>query len=260
MKARLLIAYIIGFVCLAGCQNMAVPLTNAQTDIVVQRAMSYPTKNLNPDYLLSDQYYAKECTQALFDLGIFLSQDNIGACEDKWHQILAQEDQQRRATTIQEQQARQKALQEVQQKILNHRVAEIRAGRASIQTVQEAKVIYHAVDGYSLMTNPLFHPDNHYYIVSGTIDPSGGIRSNGFIIKANLSGFQMLGFAPAPDYPPYAYIILKNESDIPKNTHIGSSISVVGIYTDNRGYTAMDGTKHIMPVFTSVFIQGSSTP
>lgn len=258
MKPHYLFAAIIGSVCLAGCQNITTPLTDAQADAAAQRVNSYPQHDLDTAYL-SRPYLEELCQRALIQLGIFPSVDNQKRCGDQWALRLRQKNQQQQAEIQLQQQAKEQA----QQAAFNQRIAEIRAGRASIQTIQEAVAIYHASNGDSLMAQPLLHPNGHYYLIGGEIDPAGGLQSNSFIIRETATGIadmkamalrQMLGLE-ANGAPAYAYISFQDKNHIPNGVRVGSTVSIVGAYTGNREYTTRDGTKHIMPVFTSRFVQ-----
>lgn len=244
--------------CVSGCQ--VTPISDGQiTAIAAQARELSRSQNLSAHDACQKVVLQLEAQQSQKYAAILMGQteEGIKRCLNTWNATVASENQQRQA----EAQRRQQAEQHSQQNEFNKRIADIKAGRASIQNAREATVIYHATDGTSLMRRPMLHPDNHNYVISGQIDPAGGFSGEGFIVKEAWSSAdemqlkmwaQISGMTNLHE-PAYASIMLKGS--VPEGLRSGSTVRVVGTYTDNREYTTRDGSRHLMPVFTSKYIQ-----
>ncbi len=198
------------------------------------------------------------CTEALRQLEIYSQMPGYdeNRCNDqilaKQREELRQQAQQRaRDLAVKEDQQRaeraaaQRALLEAQQRRFKQRIADIAAGIASIQTAEEAAVIYHATNGDSLALQPMLKPDGKNYVVHGLLDPSSDLQSDDLIIRAMILGPTIA----------YNYILIDaNKVTVPSQSRIGSPLTVVGTYVGNKPYKTVLGTQRLMPVFKALFI------
>jgi len=253
MRISYLLAAAVCVLGVSGCQ--VAPLSDGQiTAIAAQARELSRSQNLSAHDACQNVVWQSQNYAATL---MGQTEEGIKRCLNTWNATVASENQQRQA----EAQLRQQDEQQRQQNDFNKRIADIKAGRASIQNAREATVIYHAADGTSLMRRPMLHPDNHNYVISGQIDPAGGFSGEGFIVKEAWSSAdemqlkmwaQIAGMTNLHE-PAYASIMLNGS--VPEGLRSGSTVRVVGTYTDNREYTTRDGSRHLMPVFTSKYIQ-----
>lgn len=250
------------FVCagMSGCANspsnlsfsrIFEPSTASQADVNRAAALAW------------DKYQAgapigSVCSQALKELDINSQMPGFdeNRCFQQVHakQIAEQQRQaqaqakleaEQRAQALAKQEAEQKAIQEAKAKAFNQRIADIRAGKAKIQTADEATAIYGASNGDSLTVQPMLHPDGKNYVIHGYLDPVGGLQSDHFVLRAMVIGM-----------PAYAYInVDESKISLPPQTRVGSSLVVVGTYLDNSSYETVAGTRRYMPVFNALFVQ-----
>ena len=144
-----------------------------------------------------------------------------------------------------QQEADRRAQQEAQVRAFNQRIADIQAGRSTIQTAKEAAVIYGAANGDGLTLQPMIRPDGKIYILQGRLDPSGGLQGDHFVLRDAAMGF-----------PAYATILIdERKITLPEQTRVGSSVVVVGSYEANEAFDTLAGARRYMPVFKALFVQ-----
>lgn len=167
-------------------------------------------------------------------------QEQERQAQEHARQMLAQEAQERAQL-----EANRKAQQEAQEHAFNQHIADIRAGKATIQTPQEAAVIYNATNGDGITAQPMIHPDGRNYVLHGYLDPAGGLQSDHFVLRDAAIGL-----------PAYAAISVdESKITLPPETHSGSSMVVIGSYEANQSFDTIAGSRRYMPVFNALFVQ-----
>lgn len=126
----------------------------------------------------------------------------------------------------------------------DRRIASIRANQSEIYTEAEARVIYDALDGQHLAERPLVKPDNKKYVVSGFIDPSGGLQSDHFLMRTTEYGASR-----------YAHVYLHRGAELPPQAHAESRVFIVGTYIANKPYQTVIGQHKSMPIFQAEFVR-----
>lgn len=150
------------------------------------------------------------------------------------------------AAQVQAEQLQAEKAKQAKQAALARHIADMKAGRAKPQSVQEAAVVYGARNGQGLIENPALRPDGKMYAMIGVIDPQSDVEHGALIIRGVQ--MNMLAGDEYGNTVGYATIKFKDLNAIPANAHVGDQLEIVGHYTANRSYRTLAGQQKAMPV------------
>ncbi|CAG9163880.1 hypothetical protein [Cupriavidus pinatubonensis] len=140
---------------------------------------------------------------------------------------------------------------------LERNVADIRAGRRKVGTLQEADAIYQPQNGTPLASAPKVRPDGKTYFISGTIE-SPDSKAPAFTAIANGSkvAYQL---AQAWNHREYLYFHVRLPKEIEEiyfdQAKVGQGFTLVGKYSANVDYETVAGQKKSMPVFEALYFE-----